>query len=272
MSHAAPYGFAEGLRWIGAGFGLIWRRPMLWLLLTMLLFAVALLAAMLPSVGNLLLYVLSPGILAGLLLVCHQLASDAPPALDVVSDTLRRSAADLLTLGVAYMAIQLGLLFLLATASPEVMQALSPDKAALPVAPAPSSDALPVLLLVLTLSVPATMLMWFSPALVVFRGMGTWPAMRYSLAACLYHWRACLANGIAVFVLLLLASLPAMLGLVIWVPVMIGTLYAAYVAVFGRPGGPQAAEADATEYAARDDATPDSKAGETPAESRDNVS
>ena len=250
MSRAAPYGFAEGLRWIGAGFGLVWRRPLLWLLLTTLLFALALLASMLPSVGNLLLYILSPGILAGLLLLCHQLAADASPTLDVVSAKLQRSAGALLTLGAVYMAIQLGLLFLLATASPEVMQALSPDKAVLPVTPAPGRDALPVLLLVLALSVPATMLMWFSPGLVVFRDMGAWPAMRYSLAACLYHWRACLANGVAVFVLLLLASLPAMLGLVLWVPVMIATLYSAYVAIFGEPGGPQAqgaSDAEASE-------------------------
>lgn len=245
MSRTAPFGFGEGLRWIGAGFSLIWRRPLLWLLLTTLLFAVAVLASMLPSVGNLLLYTLSPGILAALLLVCHQLAGDAPPVLDQVAEVLRRSAGALLTLGLAYTAIQLGLLFLLATASPEVMQAISPDKNALPVTPAPGPDALPVLLLVLALSVPATMLMWFSPALIVFRRMGTWPAMRYSLAACLYHWRACLTNGFAVFLLLLLASLPAMLGLLVWVPLMIGTLYSAYVAIFGDPGGPELADAEA---------------------------
>ncbi len=243
MTRAAPYGFAEGLRWIGTGFALIWRRPVLWLLLTTVLFAVALFAAMLPSVGNLLLYTLSPGILAALLLVCHQLAGDAPPVLEAVGEAVGRSASALLGLGMAYTTIQLALLFLLATASPEVMQTLSPDKNALPATPAPGRDALPVLLLVLALSVPATMLMWFSPGLVVFRRMRTWPAMRYSLAACLYHWRACLANGLGVFVLLLLASLPAMLGLVIWVPLMIGTLYSAYVAIFGDPGGPASVDA-----------------------------
>jgi uncharacterized membrane protein len=114
------------------------------------------------------------------------------------------------------------------------MQGLSPGNT-LPATPAPGRDALPVLLLVLALSIPATMLMWFSPGLIVFRRMGVWPAMRYSLAACIYHWRACLSNGFAVFVLLLLASLPAMLGLLVWVPLMIGTLYAAYVAIFGTP-------------------------------------
>jgi uncharacterized membrane protein len=155
-----------------------------------------------------------------------------------VGDALRRSATALLALGVTYTAIQLALLLLLATASPEVMQTLSPpDKAALPVTPGAGKDVLAVLLLVLVLSIPATMLMWFSPGLAVFRQMGAWPAMRYSLAACIYHWRACLANGVAVFVLLLLASLPAMLGLVVWVPLMIGTLYSAYIAIFGQPTG-----------------------------------
>lgn len=246
MSGAKPYGFAEGLRWIGAGFALIWRRPLLWLLLTSALFAVALFAAMLPAVGNLLLYALSPAILAGLLLVCHQLAGDTAPSLESVGGVMREVAGVLLGLGVVYTAIQIGLLFLLATASPEVMQGLVPGKAPLaPAAPGPGS--LPVLFVVLALSVPATMLMWFSPGLAVFRRMQAWPAMRYSLAACIFHWRACLANGVGVFVLLLLASLPAMLGLVIWVPLMIGTLYSAYVAIFGEPGGstPVDAAADA---------------------------
>lgn len=237
MSRSAPFGFGEGLRWIAAGFGLLQRRPWLWLLLTGSLFALALLASMAPSVGNLILYILSPAILGATLLVCRHLASGHVPARTAVADSLRAVAPALLGLGLVYMGIQLGLLFLLATASPEVMQALAPEKG-LPVAPGPTRDALPVLLLVLALSVPATMLMWFSPGLIVFRRMGVWPAMRYSLAACLFHWRACLANGLAVFALLLLASLPAMLGLLLWVPLMIGTLYSAYAAIFGDPAEP----------------------------------
>lgn len=236
MSRSSPFGFVEGLRWVAAGFRLIWRRPLLWLSLTSLLFAVALLASMLPSMGNLMLYTLSPSILGALMLVCHRLATpEAAPDLSAVTAALRASAAGLLALGLVYTGIQVGLLFLLATASPEVMQGLAPGKG-LPATPGPDADALPMLLLVLALSVPATMLMWFSPALIVFRGMRVWPAMRYSLAACIFHWRACLANGVAVFLLLLLASLPAMLGLVVWVPLMIGTLYAAYAAIFGEPG------------------------------------
>lgn len=235
MSRAAPFGFAEGLRWVAGGFRLVWRRPLLWLSLTGLLFAVALLAAMLPAVGNLLLYTLSPAILGTLLLVCQQLAGEGQPEAAALSERVRASAPALLGLGVAYTGIQVGLLFLLATASPEVMQGLTSGKT-LPATPGPAADALPLLLLVLALSVPATMLMWFSPGLIVFRGMRVWPAMRYSLAACLFHWRACLVNGIAAFALLLLASLPAMLGLLVWVPLMIGTLYSAYAAIFGDPG------------------------------------
>ena len=241
MSRGEPFGFGEGLRWVGGGFALIWQRPLLWLLLTALLFAVALVTAVLPAVGNLLLYVLSPGILGALLLVCHQLAGGSPawaPVRQILADRL----APLLGLGLAYAAMQLGLLLLLGSALPGLLDGFTPGKT-LPSSAEPTPEALPVLLLVLSLSIPATLLMWFSPALVVFRRMPAGAAMRYSLAACLFHWRAILANGLAVFVLLLLASLPAMLGLLVWVPLMIGTLYCAYAGIFGVPVDPLSASA-----------------------------
>lgn len=232
MSASQPLRVNAGLQWIGEGFSLVWRRPLTWLALTVFLFGLALFAAMLPAVGNLVLYTFSPAILGSMLLVAHQLAGVAAPDWGRVGAALRAALQPLLALGMVYTLIQVGLLMLLATASPDVLQALRPsDAPALP--PPAESGALPMLLLVLVLSVPATMLMWFAPALIVFRGMRAWPAMRYSLAACLYHWRACLANGVAMFVLLLLASLPAMLGLLLWVPLMIGTLYCAYRDIFG---------------------------------------
>lgn len=232
MSQPAPLDAAEGLRWIGAGFSLIWRRPLLWLMLTTVLLAVALIGSMLPAVGSILLYLLSPALLATLLVVCHQLAGDAAPDLRWVQGTLAAASSGLLGLGLAYTAMQLGLLLLLGSAVPGLLDGLAPGRE-LPATATSTADALPMLLLVLALSIPATFLMWFAPALVVFRRMAPWPAMRYSLAACLFHWRACLVNGIAIFLLLLLASLPAMLGLLVWVPLTVASLYNSFVAIFG---------------------------------------
>jgi hypothetical protein len=234
MNQARPLASAAGLRWIGDGFVLLWRRPLLWLLLTAMLFAIALVTILLPAIGNLLLYLLSPTLLGVLLLVCHQLAGESP-ALEPVRAALADRFSPLLALGVAYTMMQLGLLLLLGAAVPGLLDGLTSGKTA-PLAAGPTRDALPMLLLVLLLSIPATLMMWFAPALVVFRRMAAWPAMRYSLAACLFHWRAMLVNGMAIFALLLLASLPAMLGLLLWVPCMIGTLYSAYAAIFGFPG------------------------------------
>lgn len=242
MSRTEPLRAVEGLRWVGAGFTLIWRRPALWLLLTAVLMAIAVLGAALPAVGNILLYVLSPTVLAALLLTCHALVGDAAPDLRRVQVGLSAALSPLLGLGLAYTAMQLALLLLLGSAVPGLLDGFSPGRQ-LPSTATPTADALPMLLLVLALSVPATLLMWFSPALVVFRRMAVWPAMRYSLAACLFHWRACAVNGLAVFALLLLATLPAMLGLLVWVPLTVATLYSAYVGIFGEPGDAEVATA-----------------------------
>lgn len=239
MSRGASYSFGEGLRWIAQGASRVWQRPLAWLLLTSGLFGLALLASMLPAVGNVMLYVLSPAILGALLVIGQQLGDGRGPAYASVRASLVVAMWPLLGLGVAYTLMQLGLLWLLSSVVPGMFDGLSPA-GGMAASGKPSRDALPMLLMVVALSIPATLLMWFAPALVVFRRMGAWPAMRYSLAACIFHWRACLANGIGVFALLLLASLPAMLGLLLWVPVTIATIYTSYVAIFGEPEGSHA--------------------------------
>ncbi|NBS93084.1 MAG: hypothetical protein EBQ53_07340 [Betaproteobacteria bacterium] len=220
-----------GWRWVTGGFAVLRRAPAAWLLVTALLVTLALASTLLPAMGAVLLYVASPGLLAGALLGCKSLVASGVMEPQCLVAGFRSHLRPLLRLGLVYTTAQI-LLLLLATAGGGVLPGLTPPGVA---PPPPDADALPWMLAALLLSVPLTLLMWFAPALVVLRDMAVWPAMRYSMAACLFHWKACLVNGIVMSVLLLLATLPMMLGLLLWVPLMVCSLYAAYAEVFGDP-------------------------------------
>ena len=82
------------------------------------------------------------------------------------------------------------------------------------------------------LSVPLMAAYWFAPALVVFRDVAPLEAMKASFFACLKNLLPFLVYGVILFVLCLIAMIPIGLGMLIMVPVMMGSIYASYVEIF----------------------------------------
>ncbi len=221
-----------GWRWIVEGFGLFRRAPLIWLLLVGMLFAFSLLTSMVPAVGAVVLYVVSPGLLAGMLIGCADLRAGRELSGQHLLAGFSRSAYRLLWLGVFYTLAQVLLLGLLLVAGAGLP--LDP-LAEVPTLPPPAELSLGLVALALLVSVLMTMLIWFAPALIVFRDQSVWPAMRMSLAACLFNWKAYAVNALAMMVLLLLAVLPMLVGLLVWLPVMVCGLFCAYCEIFGEP-------------------------------------
>ena len=88
------------------------------------------------------------------------------------------------------------------------------------------------LLLSLALSVPAVMAIWFAPALVFFNNMQPVEALKASFEACMKNVLAFLVYGLIVLVLAFFAALPVGLGFLVLIPVLAGSVYAAYRDVF----------------------------------------
>ena len=86
--------------------------------------------------------------------------------------------------------------------------------------------------LTLALSLPVFMALWFAPALVFFNGMAPIAALKASFDACLKNTLAFLVYGLIVLVLDFFAALPVMLGFLVLIPVLAGSLYASYRDVF----------------------------------------
>jgi uncharacterized membrane protein len=95
------------------------------------------------------------------------------------------------------------------------------------------NQAMPAVLTGLALFTPLIMATWFAPALILFGGARPATALGVSLKAVAKNWAAMLVNGITLGLLLFLAALvPMLLGLLVAMPVLFGSLYASYQAIF----------------------------------------
>jgi len=88
------------------------------------------------------------------------------------------------------------------------------------------------LLLMMALSVPVLMAVWFAPALVALHERGPLEAMKESFQACLKNAVPFLVYGVVGLVLAIVASIPFGLGWLLFGPVLIASVYTAYKDIY----------------------------------------
>lgn len=87
-------------------------------------------------------------------------------------------------------------------------------------------------LVVMALSIPVTMALLFTPALIVLNDAEVLPALKTSFVACLKNVLPFLIWGIAGFVLSIVASIPLLLGWLVVGPLLGVSLYMSYRDIF----------------------------------------
>ena len=233
-----------GADWIVDAWRLFRRAKLMWVLFVVLFFLLSLAISMLPVVGSLLGSLLSPVILGGILLGARSLDQGGEMELEHFLGGFRDRPAPLLALGALYLAGQLALMALFAgfVGLPLLGAVLAGDLETLAAVDIDETAWRAVVgaLATLLLAVPLFAAVWFAPALVALGGMAAIPAMKASFIACLRNWLPMAVYGILAGVLLVLALLPLLLGLILWVPVMLATLYASYQSVFAAPASADA--------------------------------
>ena len=101
--------------------------------------------------------------------------------------------------------------------------------------PLSSGDALVLLLsllVMLALMLPVLMAYWFAPALVALEGLSALDAMKQSFIGCLKNIPAMLIYGVVGLVLMIIATLPLMLGLIFLMPVLVASMYVGYKDIY----------------------------------------
>ncbi len=220
----------QGLEWLRQGWQCFSAAPGLWMVITLIWVVVMVVLNVVPLFGMIAATLLAMVMVGGLMRGCRAVSRGEPLMLEHLWAGYGDCMNPLLALGGWYLAASLAIgavaLLLSALAAGLVGIALFGAFAAL-IAAVPA-----LLILAVLLMAPVLMAIWFAPALVVFQRMNALDAMRESFVASLRNAPAFVVFAVVYIVLALLASIPAMLGWLILLPVTFGAIYASYRDVF----------------------------------------
>ncbi len=192
-------------------------------------------ASLIPVVGSFAFALLAPVFQGGLMLGCDALRRGEPLKVDHLFEGFQHQTGRLLVLGV--ISVGAGMLLLLIGAL-----IVGPDLFGMLLAGGPPDPALLVdvmlrsllaVLVMMALSLPLYMAMWFAVPLIVLRGLDVKFAMKLSFAGCVHNvlpflvWSlAFLGIGIAITVPFFIAALlhTVLLALVLLLPMLVGCM------------------------------------------------
>jgi uncharacterized membrane protein len=217
--------------WLRQGWAIFIANPGVWMAITVILIVIYLGLAIVPWIGQLAAYLLSPLLGAGMLLACAKVARAETLEITDLFAGFQRSTGALVMLGLWYMLAMLAVfllvfLFVGGGVAGGLMMG-NPIGAGLAL-----GGVFVAAILSLGLCVPIIMAIWFAPALVVFNQMQPVDALKASFHACLRNTLVFLVYGLLSLVLCFFAALPVGLGFLVLVPVLAGSVYASYRDIF----------------------------------------
>ena len=234
----------RGWVWVTAAFGLFRRNPLIWATMNLVLLLIGAGLLMLPVIGAYVLYLLTPVFLAGIMSAARDFESGKDIEIAHLFHGFRRNSSQLVTVGGVYLVGQVVISgVMLSAGGPEFRQMVAQGMAgvdASQLTPEALRRITMAMLLGMALFVPLAMAIWFAPALVLLGNQPGFRAMVFSIMACVRNIMPFLIYGIVSFVLLVIAVTPFFLGLILWIPVMLLTMYTSYRDVFTAPAEPEA--------------------------------
>ena len=220
---------SRGISWITEGYGNHVKKSLgAWIGSVLLYVILSIVLSLIPFIGTIGLMLIGPVIMAGFMIG----AKEQDEGSDFTFGHLFRgfdAPGQLMLLAVFYLVAMFvvvlvtGAIFGLSLFSMMDQQPLS------------SGDALVLLLsllVMLALMLPVLMAYWFAPALVALEGLSALDAMKQSFIGCLKNIPAMLIYGVVGLVLMIIATLPLMLGLIFLMPVLVASMYVGYKDIY----------------------------------------
>jgi uncharacterized membrane protein len=221
----------RGWDWIAAGWELFKKQAGMWIAVVLVAFVIFFVLALIPVIGSLATFVLSPVFAAGVLVCAREV--DEGRSMDVghLFAGFRGKLGPLATVGAIYLgaAVVIALVVGLATGA-SVFAMMSGSGAE--VTPAAAMTVLLALLIMLALLLPVIMAVWFAPALVMFHDKPAVEAMKESFAGCLRNIVPFLVYGVVMMVFGVIASIPLGLGWLVLGPVLCTSYYTSYKDIY----------------------------------------
>ena len=224
-------GAGQGWAWITGAFDMFKSKPGTWIVIVIILAVILIVLSLVPILGSLANLVLLPVFTGGIMLGCQALKQGGALEIGHVFAGFKSHAGNLVVLGV------FGILAWIVVAIPAVaimgggafFAFMRGDPAS--VGAIGSSFAL-ALLVMLALSIPVYMALWFAPALVTLRELAPTDAIKQSFRACLKNIVPFLLYGIVMLVLGIIAAIPLGLGFLVLGPMLMASVYVAYQDIF----------------------------------------
>lgn len=232
---ARPIG--QGLDWLAQGWQLFKAEPAMWIV-TMLVYVIVIgVMGLVPVVGAIASLLLGPVLFAGLMLGAHAVYQGEGLTLGHLFAGFRERVGPLMLVGVTFALLTVGIVLLIAAVfgaglmAAVASGALKGGAEARALSGFAGTVALAVLGAAL-LFLPLTMAYYFAPAMVAIGERGVIDSFRQSFIGCLRNVLPFLLYFIVFIVLAIIASIPAMLGWIVLLPVMFASTYAAFRDIF----------------------------------------
>lgn len=227
---------AQGFQWVNAGFRFYRKNPLLLSAAFGVIFGVVMALGLIPGVGGALSDLVWPLAVAGFMAAFRALDAGRELELPDFLSGARGPALPLMTIGAVQLLAMLviGKIMLGMGFDPQALMAVAQKGDATPQdMQAVLNQAMPAVLTGLALFTPLMMATWFAPALILFGGARPMTALGVSLKAVARNWPAMLVNSLTLGLLLFVSALvPFLLGLLVAMPILFGSLYASYQAIF----------------------------------------
>lgn len=228
---------AAGPNWFLAGWAYFKASPVAWILSFILYMALLIGLSLIPLL-SMLSSLLVPVFVGGWMLGCKAIDDgEQMRTMDLFSG-FEKHAGPLLLIGLFSLLAYVLLIILLAALGYLMLggmetllqiQSMDPANPALPVNPLQITL---FVLLGLALSLPIMMAVWFSPALVVLHDLSAINAMLLSVKGCVKNIVPMFLYALVAMILMTLSAIPAFLGLLVTVPILIASFYLGYKAIF----------------------------------------
>ena len=221
----------NGWQWIATGWDLFKRNPGAWILITIIFVAILGLCSWVPFIGFVAVYVLTPVLLGGVMLGCATLERGGTIEVSHLFAGFREKTSPLVLVGLLYLAgimvilVVVGLLFGFSLI-PVFLGQQQPDVGAALLIFALAS------LVMLALSIPLMMAIWFAAPLVMLHDVKPVDALKSSFLGCIKNIIPFLVYGVITLVAAFLATLPILLGWLVLGPVLMASVYAGYRDIF----------------------------------------
>ena len=218
--------------WLRQGWALFLGNPGVWIGSTVLLLVMLMAISIVPIFGQVAAHLLAPLFSVGMLQLARRLAEgDDPHVSDLFAGFRSQRSGPLIMVGVLFAAGTFGIAFIafLLVSGGMIGGVVTGRVGGFGVA---LGGVMLAGLLVFVLSIPVIMATWFAPALVYFHQMTPVDAMKASFSAGARNWLAMTVFAIFLIIALFFAMLPMLLGLLLFLPVFSGAVYASYRDIF----------------------------------------